>query len=214
MSEFSDSDYRGLLVNVHEKKGKDLLKEYPDLKLYQEFSQPLLPPLDINEIITYIVLTYDRESPFRKKYPDLNQRKYHSAIEAGFELNDKNKFDAYIEEILQCQNPIITDMIVAYCRMHYNTKYSFLVLCESLFYTNLKNALSGETVASKMTELKQMQDAMETAQRELLAFDNNPELIKTLYKAVNNQRIDFSPEVIAHKIKEGKVAEHLDDKEF
>lgn len=213
MAEFEESDYNGLMINVHLHKGKDLFKVYPDLNLYKEFSEPLLPPLDRNQIITFIVLCYDKESPFRKKYPDLDQRKYHAALEAEFDINEDNKFESYMEEIIQAQNPVTREMTVAYCRLHYNTKYSYLVLCESLFYTNLRTALMGEG-AQKMDELKKIQDAMEAAQRELLAFDNNKELVKSLYKSVNNQRIDYSPETIAKNIKEKGYNKALPEDEY
>jgi signal recognition particle GTPase len=94
-------------------------------------------------------------------------------------------------------------MIIAYCKYHYSFKYSFLVMMEALFFTNLKTAVAG-LGANKMAELKQIQEAMEVAQRELLAFDNNKELVKTLYKKINSDKIELAPEDIARKIKEGK----------
>lgn len=205
MSEFSESDYNGIMfpINKHPIKGESYLKLFPDLKLYPEFSAELLPPFERNQIIAYCVYAYDKESPFRKKYPDLDVRRYHVGLEVGFDITDSGKFENYVEEIFQGQNSVVNDMIVCYAKIHYNTKYAFFIMMEALFYTNLRTAVAG-LGANKMVELKQIQEAMEGAQRELLAFDNNKNLIKTLYKKANMERIDLSPEAIANKLKEKK----------
>ena len=140
----------------------------------------------------------------------MDVRKYHAAIEAGFELNEQNKFDSYVEELFNGANTLCLDMIVAYCKYHYSVKYSFLVMMEALFFTNLRTAVAG-LGANKMAELKQIQEAMEGAQRELLAFDTNKDLVKTLYKKIGSDKIELAPEDIAKKLKEGKTIEEILD---
>jgi hypothetical protein len=205
MSEFSDSDYSGIMFPIHKHpiKGKDYLTLFPDLNLYPEFSVDLLPPFTRNQILAYCVYCYDKESPYRKKYPDLDIRRYKIGLEIGFDMTDSGKFQSYVEEIFDGQNQVVNDMIICYVKIHYNTKYAFFVMMEALFFTNLKTAVAG-LGANKMVELKQIQEAMENAQRELLAFDNNKELIKALYKRVHIEKIDMSPETVAKKLKEGK----------
>lgn len=217
MSEFSESDYSGLKFNIfkHSPLEGDYLKIFPDLNLYKEFSKPLLEGIDRNQLIAWIICVYDKESPFRKKYADLPIRKYHAALEVGFELNSKGKFENYIEEIFDpspgFMNEVAVDMITAYCKLHYSTKYSFVVMMEALFYTNLKTAVAG-LGTNKMSELKSIEETLDNAQRELLAFDSNKEIVKSLYKRINSDRIELAPEDISRKLKEDKtVAEILDE---
>lgn len=212
MSEFTESDYIGMQcnVNLHPPTEGDYLKIFPDLRLYEEFSVDLVPPLDTNEVIAFIALVYDQESPYRKKYADLDERKYRAAIEAGFELNEKNKFDEYILDIFNGNDNLINEMTVAYCKLHASTKYSYYVMLEALFYNNLKTAVSGvDANKMKMSELKSIQTEMAIAQRELLANDGNKNIEKTLYRRINKEKIDLSPEALAIKIRKHGVENAL-----
>lgn len=218
MSEFSDSDYKNMLcdINTHKYTEGDYLKIFPDLKLYEEFSAPLVEPMDRNQIIAWICLVYDRESPFRKKYSELDERKFRSAREVGFELTTQGKFDDYLIEIFNGQNQAINEMIVAYCKLHASTGYSYYVMLEALFFNNLKLAVSGtDDNKMKMSELKSIQSEMAIAQRELLGNDNNKSLEKTLYRRINREKIDYSPEAMALKIKKNGTKEVFkEDKHF
>ena len=208
MSEFSDSDYIAMLcnINAHKHTEGDYLKIFTDLRLYEEFSALLVEPMDRNQIIAWIALVYDQESPFRKKYSELDERKFRSAREVGFELNSQGKFDDYLLDIFNGQNQPINDMIVAYCKLHASTRYSYYVMLEALFFSNLKLAVSGlDANKMKMAELKSIQSEMAIAQRELLAGDANKNIEKTLYRRINREKIDYSPEAVSGKIKKNGI---------
>ncbi len=204
MSEFSESDYISMLCNVNEHKPDkgDYLQIFPDLRLYDEFSAPLTEPMDRNMIIAWIALVYDHESPFRKKYFDLDERKLRAAKEAGFELNSQGKYDDYLLDIFNGKDNAVVEMIIVYCKLHASTAYSYYVMLEALFYNNLKKAVTGEDANKmKMSEVKLIQSEMSVAQRELLAHDSNKNIEKALYRRIGREKVDFSPEAMAGRIK-------------
>lgn len=213
MAEFQDSDYQGLLFNVHANKGKDYLSVFPDLKLYNEFTYPIDPEkYNRNQIIHFIVLVYDKESPFRKKYSDITTRKIQCALEVGWKMQENGKFSDSIVAILNNGYSWYNDMIVAYIKLHYNSKYAFYVMLENIFYENLHKSFWGD-IKNKVSELKQIEEAFGQAQRELTANDNSKDLTKALYRKVQLEKVDFSPEVIAQKLKDGTVEQYLADED-
>jgi hypothetical protein len=203
MSEFSASDFDGLHINVYQTpKGKDLLKIFPELKLHAAFTKVMAEGLNRNDVIRYVVYVYDKESPYRKKYKDVNTRKIHCALEAGFSLNENNEFSASIERMINGGDEKVNDMIVEYVKMHYDVKYSYVVMMEAIYYDNLIKAMVDGTAMGKISDLKQVQEELEKAQKELLAQDNNRGLIKALYGKIDSDRLELSPEDIARKIKD------------
>lgn len=203
MSEFSASDFNGLTVNVYQApKGRDLLKVFPELKLHKSFTKLMTDGLNKNDVIRYVIYVYDKESPYRKKYKDISRRKIYCALEAGFQLNENKEFDNVVEAMMDGRDERVNDMIVEYVKMHYDVKYSYVVMMEAIYYNNLKKAVSDDGKMGKITELTAVQSELEKAQKELLAQDNNRGLMKSLYGKIDNDRLDLSPEDIARKIKE------------
>ena len=217
MSEFLKEDYVGMLINVNEADvDKDYLVTFPELRLYPEFSKNMDiiipskvegdPPRTIrinrNMVIKFIALTYDKNSPFRKKYSDPLVRKVHCIQEAGFKMKD-GKFPREIEDIIEMRNLKAVDMTIAYIKHHNNIDYSHFLLLEGLYYGKLKDVqLNSLAPTIRVAELDNIKKTFQQAEKDLLGNDTSKMLAATLYKAVNQDKIDLSPESIATKIKE------------
>lgn len=217
MPEFLKEDYSGMLINVNEADtDKDFLLQFPELRLHPEFSKNLdvsipskeegAPPriirIDRNKILKFVALSSDKESPFRKKYADPLVRNVHCIQEAGFKMKD-DKFPKEIEEIIESRNHKVADMIVSYIKLHNNIDYSHFVMLETMYYGKLKDVYLNSLSASlKVAELDAIKKSFLQAQRDLLGNDSAKALVNSLYRAVNNDKIDLSPESIANKMNE------------
>lgn len=217
MPEFLKEDYSGMLINVNEADiDKDFLLQFPELRLHPEFSKNLdvsipskeegAPPrvirIDRNKILKFVALSSDKESPFRKKYADPLVRNVHCIQEAGFKMKD-DKFPKEIEEIIESRNHKVADMIVSYIKLHNNIDYSHFVMLETMYYGKLKDVyLNSLSATLKVAELDNIKKSFLQAQRDLLGNDSAKAVVNSLYRAVNNDKIDLSPESIANKMNE------------
>jgi hypothetical protein len=107
--------------------------------------------------------------------------------------------------------PEVNDIIVQYVKTANNTTYSLLITLEAMFYSHLKNSLSGDIRDTKATELEKVKVMLQTAQRDLLAEETNKNVVQTLYKHINKSQVDYSPEAVAEKIKSKGHAKALEE---
>jgi len=212
MSEFQLEDYESLKVNVrlYDPHGIDYLQVFPELRMYKEFSAPLKEGYERNKVIAWVVYTFDKNSPYRKKYSDIGERKYHALLDAKFDVDENGKFSKLVENMIDGNVPAINEMIVTYVKMHFNTKYSLLVTTEAFFYNMLKSAVGGD-LKTKAVDLTNMENLLLETERELLAGDSSKGIVETLYKRVTKDQIDLSPETISQKIKDKGVKAFEED---
>lgn len=199
-SEFLEEDYSGMMCDIHkyDPLKTDYLEIFPVLRMYPEFKVDLGDNFNKSQVLSYIILVYDRFSPYRRKYSDLGQRKF-EALKASKYNDKKGQFGKWVDFMVSGGVPEVNAMIVAYVRAANSTKYAKLVTAESLFYSYLKSSLEGDTKL-KSSEIDNVENMLINAQRDLLAEDNNKELVQTLYKKIASA-VDYSPEVIAERIK-------------
>lgn len=201
MSEFLDTDFDGLMFNIHRADPSvDYRDIFPELRMFPEFSAPIDPKLDRQTILRYVIYAYDKNSPFRSKYKDLLARKVNAMLFAGYDMVD-GKFPSHIEDVLECRNFKTNEMILGYCKLHYSISYRHLVLCEAMYQNKEREVMLNQT-SIKMTELNAVRDAYEKAQNEFLQGENSKGVIKSLYASINRERLALAPEDIAKSIKE------------
>lgn len=199
-SEFLEDDYVAMMCDIHKHDPLkyDYLEIFPTLRMYPEFKVDLGDNFNKSQVLSYIILVYDRASPIRRKYADLGQRKY-EALKASKFNDKKGQFGKWVDFMVGGGIPEVNAMIVAYVRAANSTKWAKVVTAEALFYSYLKSSLEGDTKL-KSSEIDNVENMLINAQRDLLAEDNNKELIQTLYKKIASA-VDYSPEVVAEKIK-------------
>lgn len=202
-SSFVDSDFNKLTIKVRTiPQERSLLRAFPELGKHSEF-RVQLKNINKDKVIRYIVYMYDRNTPFRRKFPDILKRKVEAAREAGFKVNQEGFFDEEVETFLRCKNDKVNDMTVAYARIHRNFKYSFFITMEESFYGLMRSVIGGEL--KDISEMKKVQKELDETMDEFLNDDDNPFLIERFLRYIEKERLSLRPEDIARKIKNHEV---------
>lgn len=203
--EFQKSDFDKLMFRIDDMPDKvDPVEYFPKLKKWPEFSpQRGWSNTLKNKIFRWIVLVYDKESPFRLKVSDIMKRKLEAAKHVKL-ITSLTIIDPKVRNILQGEDAEANRMIVAYVRMHRQSQYALVVGLENMFYTGLFNVLNGE-VPKGNKQITTIQKEFEDAVTELLNQDNNAQVRGELLLFVEEERInDLRPEGIAEIFATGK----------
>lgn len=201
--EFKNSDFKNLMIPFFEiEEGDSILRKFGSRMNYKEFKVNLLSDgLDKNQIIRYIACVYDKESPFRSEYPDVNTRKSMAMIFLGVELDDDGAFPPDIEKVMLNKNDHVNKMIVRYGMMHRNHDYSLLIALEDDFGRKMKAIHEGSTY--NFGEVDKISDKLETLHAKILSGDRSKELRDELYSFIEKDTLGLRPENMAKKLNDG-----------
>lgn len=205
--EFQASDFERLMFRIDEMPDKvDPVDYYPKLKKWSEFGpQTGNKGMSIfmkNKVFRWIVLMYDKESPFRTKISDAIKRKLEVAKYVKL-ITSFNLIDPEVKEILQGNDEVINRMIVAYVRMHRDSLYALVVGLDEMYYKDLFGILNGDPPKKPIANT---QKDLENAITELLNQDNNINVKRELSIYMEDERLrDYRPEGMAEILLSGKV---------
>jgi len=192
---FSDKEFEGLMFNpLKVPEGRNIITEYKRLGKISEFRQPFAS-LDKNKIIRYIIFMYDKNSPFRVKFPDILHRKVEAARGAGWSIEKNGLFSDNVERVLRGENDSVNKMTVAYIRIHRNFKYSYLIGLEESFYRLMLEIMGGDM--KNVEKMRKLQEDLEQITLELTSDDFNPLLKGELMRYIEQERLNLRPEDIA-----------------
>lgn len=172
MAHFKSQDFKDILYPVHTiGRGVDILKSFPKLADFEEFTVPLSSSIPFNKIFKYIVYAYDKKSPFFTQVEDLRERKILSMHEAGFESNHKKGFNEAVRMVLNCEHKKVNSMIIRYCRFQ-GMEFTNLAASQEAFYNSnlqlLSNIQSEDDDANKVAQDKAKLDELLTKHAERL----------------------------------------------
>ena len=195
---FADSEFDKMLFNVHRVPAqRSIVKAFSRLGKVPEFKRGVTGGIDKNKAIRYVCLMYDKNTPFRTRYPDIMKRKIEVAMHAGFKLEDGGIFPEKVEDMLSGKNASVNRLLVAFVRLHRNVKYSYLVSIEESFYFLMEEVTKGEM--KNLKQLKEIQDEIEETVMEMLNDDDNKLIKDDLFKYIEDERLKLRPEDIARK---------------
>jgi hypothetical protein len=208
MANITKKSFDSMKFSPFTKKGESILDLHKDLSNIPELHEDLgfkkkgnhytVPwDFDKEKIIKYILLTYDRHSPFYE-ITDVIQRKH----EVGFflEMDTKNKFPKEVQDMFYGRNEQVKVWINRIIRLYNSVKYSVLVSNIENLYRLLDSNDSDDIKVVKELE-KDIAEGIET----LLALDKNQALQETTFKFIHKENIQlWRPEAIAKDIKNGK----------
>jgi len=203
--EVKESDFDYLMFKVHLMPDKaDPLEFFPKLKMFPEFKAKV-DGIKAPTLIKYIALTYDLNSPFLKE-TNVARRKVEVGRYMNLQVTGEGKFIPVIESMMKCEIPEINKMIVRYVRLQNNHKYSLLVALDENFYKRLEKTM--DDVDEKAQEIKATTDMANTIQQlasDLFNKDNSPKLSDDMFRFIEEEKLELSPEFIAEKIRKGQV---------
>jgi hypothetical protein len=200
---FHPKEYQSLMYNVERvPEGASVLQFFKDLGKIREFKADAGEGIDNDKLMKYIILMYDKNSPYRKKYTDVLKRKIEVAHDVDFKTIEGGNFEPPVEDFLKGKNEKVNKKIVAYVRMHRNYKYSYLVTIDESYYSLMLDILGGAT--KQIGSAKEVQGELEETLLEILNEDTNPYLRDEILRYMENDRLELRPEDIAKKVQEGK----------
>ncbi len=181
----------------------NILEKFPRLVQYPEFNKVLPAYINKSLLFRYIVLMYDSHLAVHELIPDLSKRKISCAEYAGFPVKD-GKVDGVLESVLLCVNEDVNAMIICYCQMQRNHKFTSLVAIEEAHFKLLKKLLEDSTDKSSVLKtINDMEYEIEQRTLELLNYDKSFYLYNSLYEKTEMERLALRPEDIAYKLKLG-----------
>lgn len=206
---FEPEQFRDLMYNPFTEDGQSILDKYPILKLFPEFNKEIDPLLDKEQIIKYIMLLYQPNTPL-KAITTIAERKLQAALLAGYRLDNKTKrFSSRVESVISCDDADVNDMIIKMGMLTLDFVYSDLMMYEDANFKNDQKILAGGTAKEKTKELldnrQKLRESIKDCKKEFLNQDTNTNLIETLYNYVNADFIGISPEDIAKARLEGNL---------
>jgi hypothetical protein len=203
-SQFHQKEFVGMMYNPDKiPEGANVLTFYKDLSKVREFRLDPGEGIDNNKLMIYILLMYDKNSPYRRKYADVLKRKIEVAHDTGFETIEGGNFDSPVEDFLRGKNRVVNQKVVAYVRLHRSYKYSYQISVESAYYNLMIEILGGET--KNISKARELKDELEDNLLELLNQDNNPILKDEILRFMEDERLKLRPEDIALKLQSGET---------
>lgn len=202
-TQFRSPEFVGMFYNPDKvPDGVSLLSFYKELSKIKEFKASAGEGIDDNKVNLYVLMMYDKSSPYRKKYSDVLKRKIEVAHDIGFEITEGGMFEPPVEDFLKGHNRIVNQKIVQYVRMHRSYKYSYQVSIEATYANMMLDIQGGETKNIKM--LADLRDELEANLHEILNEDTNPYLRDEILRYMENERLALRPEDFAKRDREHK----------
>jgi len=201
--QFHSKEFQSMMFNVDKiPDGTSVTSFYKELGKIKEFKASAGEGIDNNKVDLYVLLLYDKGSPYRKKYTDILKRKIEVVHDVGFEINPDGTFESVVEDFLRGKNLVVNKKIVAFVRMHRNYNFSYQVSVETAYANLMLEIQGGETKSLK--SLADMRDDLERNLTEMLGQDNNPYLKDEMLRYMEESRLELRPEDIARKAQNGE----------
>lgn len=195
--EIQPEEFEALMFNVSVLGPEvSIINHFERLKIVPEFHLEIPSNLSKNMIMRYIVFMYDKNSPYRKRFPDITRRKRHCGIAAGFLTTEEGVIKAHYQKTVM-DNPIpqVIQMIIEFVRINSSPKFTHMVVLEEMYYQRTARVFGGEDV--KVTELKDIQAELVTVFDDLFAGEVNKVVKAQVNEILQFKKIDLRPEDIA-----------------
>jgi hypothetical protein len=201
--QFHTKEFQSMMFNVDKiPEGTSVLTFYKELGKIKEFKASAGEDIDNDKVNLFVLLMYDKNSPYRRKYSDPLKRKVEIAHDVAFEIIEGGVFESPVEDILKGRNEIVNKKIVQFVRMHRNYNYSYQISVETAYSNLMLEIQSGETKGLKA--LADMRDDLERNLMEMLNQDNNPYLKDEMLRYMESERLALRPEDIAKRSRDGE----------
>jgi hypothetical protein len=197
--QFNEREFSGMLYNPSKvPDGKNIMLVFKELGKNRVFKRVSGEGLEEGKVMLYIVCMYDKNSPYRKKYPDVLKRKIEVAHDVGFEMEHGGKFVSPVEDLLRGKNEIVNSKVTEFVRLHRNFQYSYLVATEAGYYSIIADIVGGDV--KRIADARNAKDDLEKTLMDMLAGDQNPAVVDSVLRYMEEERLNLRPEDIAQKL--------------
>jgi hypothetical protein len=201
-----DLDLTSLRYNPADEKDLERLKrEHTDAFLLTPYDDPKLNAYD-NQIMTYIILVYDMNSPLHRSVKTHNERKVQAMLMCGFKPNELGKFDQREVEnaLLYGKDKGVAYRIVKYVYLFNNVDYSELMGMLEYNSQLLLKIHNGNTNNQTIKELQQTSARIKELTGNVFGGKETKEIEEQLYEQLAMSRISYRPEMVARMLMSGQ----------
>lgn len=185
----------------------DFVRKFEEL--HPEFKEDLFfEKVSRRSFFSYIVLTYDIESPLVIKYKDWAARRRETAKLSAFPKEGIH-YTKEVENIILAKNKRANKMMLRYMFLQSDVEFLQFQSYQSLFYRQIKESIEKDfDNPSSYEKLKKNIDVLtieiRSLQQTIFSGDESKELKKALYDFVSKITLDFRPEDRALKLESGE----------
>jgi hypothetical protein len=166
-----------------------------------------IPRVNKKKLLVYLVLTYDKESYFRKDIKSYLERKYNAGIAAGFSVTD-NTFGKEVEDVLVGENDKFNRALIQYVSLQYDIEYGRLIVYELNYYKMLEQSIKKWDERGNLKSLIEgTAGDIRKLEADIFGGEEVLNVRKALYEGTAQSRLRFRPEDIA----EGIIMNQLKD---
>ena len=203
----TDIDLSSLRYDPSDKKEiKRLQTDYPgqfECVIYEN-QKDLIPQHE--NILKYIILVYDMNSPLRKSLKTHNECKVQGMLMAGFEPDSRGRFDKAIEQaLIYGQDSGVASMIVKYVYIFNNVDYSELIGMLELNSQLLMAIQNHKTNNNTFKDLSNTSARIKELTAVIFGGKETKEIEEQLYEQLSMNRLSLRPENIAKQLSEGNA---------
>ena len=159
------------------------------------------------EILRYIILMYDKNTPLRTSYNAYHKRKGYAAIMAGFQRDPRTKkFNNAVKDVILGQNDDVNKGIVRYVMQFFDADYLQLILYNELMGKQFRSSMQDNQKALSSTHINAIQDIREEINRlteKVFGGKESKELEKELYRALEIEKETLHPDFVAKAYSDG-----------
>ena len=155
------------------------------------------------QILRYIILQYDKNTPLRYYYPNYYKRKMNAAVMAGFPRNAKTgRFSESVKDILIGNNDGVNRAIVRYVMQFFDNDYLMLVLWNEILGSRAADLMKTKNDKNlSQTHIKAIKDIrteIDTLTQKVFGGKENKNLEEELYKALEVEKDALHPDWVAN----------------
>ena len=209
---FKEFDFQKLPYKVFPYHQQVNYFQYPLLKetfgSYKNYCNKIYGKDGINKIIRYIIVMYDKRSPFHYKvWKNPKLKKVHAAKLANFDYDEeKNEFPKEVLKILANKDTEICTMIALYLRMQHSIAWTSFCTHYEIFYNNVEKMLAGTPTNQQYTAFTNSEKHLTTKMEEMtMELEEVGENLKTAFFMVaEEEKKGYRPENIIKKMVAGE----------
>lgn len=203
--DFDSLNWSSMMVDSYNIKPKqDIRKLFPGVFNFKEYYEEL-HEVDITKFLRFIPMCYDKNSPLRQHFTEINRLKIKAADLAGFVRQEDGKFLSNVEEVLAGSNEVANRMIIRYVVQHKNSLYTRFVMYQELYENEMQKLRSGDKGVAKISEFDILGDKLDDIRQELFSQDNNQKLQQDFTQFYFEDKLLLRPEDIAEKLRKGEM---------
>ena len=171
---------------------------HPDLE-----KNLFLTEVSEKSLFTYIVLTYDMNSPFVEKYKDWALRRRETAKASEFKIY-RGKYQEEAEGIILGKSASVNRIIVRYLFLQNDLEFAKFQGYQALYYNQIVESMNASNIkpndAAKLrSNIDDLSGEIKTLQKNIFSGNETRDMLRSLYDFISNISYDFRPEQIAEK---------------